>query len=329
MYYNILFALTGMLLVPMLSFSQATVLSNNGVNGNYLGWNSATGVPLELKVFNQNAISIDPAAAEGMTTSGEGVVVGLGAQPIFDARLWIRDSFLQGNTRRNLHASMTASSLSVPNSTFGGQFSIRGDGQIQRGVSSLMFQGSVPSNVIISVLARLESVKGTAVYARATATQTTQGWAGWFEGDVYHVGSFLPPSDENLKTEIEDLANATDLIMELNPKRYKFRTEEFAHMKFPRGNHYGFIAQDVESVMPELVATFKSPTKYSESGDILDESEKMIIHESFEFKTLRYQDFIPIVVQSLNEREAIIAQQTETIAELENQILQLQSQNGE
>lgn len=58
-------------------------------------------------------------------------------------------------------------------------------------------------------------------------------------------------SDERMKEEIEDLPHGINAVRKLRPKRYRIggRTE------------VGFLAQDVEKVVPEVTATTKEGTK--------------------------------------------------------------------
>ncbi len=43
-------------------------------------------------------------------------------------------------------------------------------------------------------------------------------------------------------------------------------------MMLPHGFQYGFIAQEVETVLPELVSTLTYPAKYDSSGTLVDSS---------------------------------------------------------
>jgi hypothetical protein len=75
-------------------------------------------------------------------------------------------------------------------------------------------------------------------------------------GLVYSNASVLTstnPSDERLKTNIEDLSWGLSDILALRPVSYKWKTD-----KIDQGTQYGFIAQEVQSVMPELVREFET-----------------------------------------------------------------------
>lgn len=57
-------------------------------------------------------------------------------------------------------------------------------------------------------------------------------------------------SDERLKKDITKLGSALDVVMALNPVSYKWKEKPDDSQKI-----YGFIAQDVEKLVPELVST--------------------------------------------------------------------------
>jgi hypothetical protein len=75
-------------------------------------------------------------------------------------------------------------------------------------------------------------------------------------GLVYSNGGVLTstnPSHERLKENIEDLSWGLADVLALRPVSYKWKTD-----KIEQGTQYGFIAQEVQSVMPELIREFES-----------------------------------------------------------------------
>ena len=67
------------------------------------------------------------------------------------------------------------------------------------------------------------------------------------------------PSDERLKIDIKNLSWGLTDILALRPVSYKWKTNTIN-----QGTQYGFIAQEVQAVMPELVREFETPdgTRY-------------------------------------------------------------------
>ena len=81
--------------------------------------------------------------------------------------------------------------------------------------------------------------------------------------------------------------------MKLKGVSYNYKTEEFKEKEFPKGRHYGLIAQEVEKVVPEIV-------QEDEHGE----------------KTIAYSELIPLLVEA-------IKQQQSKIEDLQNQINEL------
>jgi len=63
-------------------------------------------------------------------------------------------------------------------------------------------------------------------------------------------------SDKKIKTEIQDIANALDIILKLEPVEFDWN-ETFYKLKagYPKEKKHslGFIAQEVEKILPEVV----------------------------------------------------------------------------
>jgi hypothetical protein len=76
-------------------------------------------------------------------------------------------------------------------------------------------------------------------------------------GTVYSSSGTLTntnPSDERLKIDVVNISWGLTDILALRPVSYKWKTD-----KINQGTQYGFIAQEVQSVMPELVREFETP----------------------------------------------------------------------
>jgi hypothetical protein len=75
-------------------------------------------------------------------------------------------------------------------------------------------------------------------------------------GTVYSNGGVLTntnPSDERLKDSIETLGWGLEEVMALRPVSFDWKNN-----RTNQGRQYGFIAQEVQSVMPELVTEFET-----------------------------------------------------------------------
>ena len=71
-----------------------------------------------------------------------------------------------------------------------------------------------------------------------------------FDGDVWVDGTLYTPSDKRLKTKIETLTNVLDKIEQLRGVSFEFKNQE----KYAGGPQIGLIAQELQTVFPELVS---------------------------------------------------------------------------
>lgn len=139
------------------------------------------------------------------------------------------------------------------------------------------------------------------------AYATTVGYAGYFSGNIYCTGSYLP-SDENLKKNLQPLQNVLDKVMKLDVKTYSYKTSEFPEMNLPTGMQSGFTAQNMESVFPELVKV--NPAKKEQPQ---------------EFKAVNYIGMIPILTEAIQEQQKGFESKDARIDELEKQLKELKA----
>ena len=76
--------------------------------------------------------------------------------------------------------------------------------------------------------------------------------SGNFSGTVT-AGGILLISDARYKTNVQPIPNALDSILQLRGVTYDWRRAAYPERKFPQGQQIGFIAQEVEKVLPALV----------------------------------------------------------------------------
>jgi hypothetical protein len=158
-------------------------------------------------------------------------------------------------------------------------------------------------------------------------------YAGYFLGDVLCTGTYLN-SDAKLKKNMAPVDNAvaTDIINKLQPKYYEYRTDsDYARMHLPVGKHYGFIAQDIEKVLPGLVKQSEfdvtaankreSFAKAQKSGNKINtDSSVYRKKEVIDFKAVNYTELIPIMVKAMQEMNVKNDAKDKQIADLQNQI---------
>jgi hypothetical protein len=87
--------------------------------------------------------------------------------------------------------------------------------------------------------------------------------------NLYVNGSIYNPSDIKLKYNISEISNEfANNITSLEPVQFKYKNDQKIH--------YGLIAQDVEILFPELVATLHT-----------------------DYKAVNYAEFIPIMLKKI------------------------------
>ncbi len=125
-------------------------------------------------------------------------------------------------------------------------------------------------------------------------------YAGYFNGDVYVSGTITSTSDAAKKTNVQELNGAVGILSQLEPKTYNYKQD--ADLALPDEKQYGFLAQDIEQVLPELVKTVET---MSEPGE-LEEGQEFTPEVTGEIKTVNYIALIPILVEAIQEQQAEI-----------------------
>ncbi|PHN08205.1 tail fiber domain-containing protein [Flavilitoribacter nigricans] len=144
------------------------------------------------------------------------------------------------------------------------------------------------------------------------------GYAVYASGDMAYTGTLTDVSDRKLKKNISEFS-ALEKIMRLRPKTYEMRREEFKRMHLAGGKRFGFIAQELQEVFPELVSEQVHAEPYPD-GDSLSV-------EQIDYLGVEYVPMIPILTRAMQEQQVQIEDQEETLARLERDNEQLQREN--
>jgi len=158
-------------------------------------------------------------------------------------------------------------------------------------------------------------------YFRITGVSGGSGGSGNFAvyavGSAYSTSSWYSGSDKRFKRNIESLENALDIIDQLEPKTYDFKQEgKFAELSFPTGTQYGFIAQEVETVLPEVVTNVYAHFNQQDENPRNDTKES--------YKGMNYIALVPILTQGIKEQQSVIEELETTVS---SQASQLEAQN--
>jgi hypothetical protein len=104
-------------------------------------------------------------------------------------------------------------------------------------------------------------------------------------------------SDARFKTDIQTIENALELVMSLEGVHYRWNRTAYPDRGFDEGLHYGFVAQDLEKVIPDLVCT-----------------------DSDGYKSVNYQKINTILVEAVKEQQKQLEEKEQEIIELENRL---------
>jgi hypothetical protein len=142
-------------------------------------------------------------------------------------------------------------------------------------------------------------------------------YAGYFDGDVVRTGTDNFTSDANLKTNVMPISDAVSIVEQLNPVSFEFDQSIYPHMHLAQGLNYGFIAQDVESILPELVSENIHPAQFDSLGNVTI--------PAVSYKSLNYQAFISILAKGLQEQQTELNEKDSIINELNTRLTNLEN----
>jgi len=172
----------------------------------------------------------------------------------------------------------------------------------------------------VGVTGNANNESGTAVEGNLFFTGGYTGWAGYFNADVYSAGIYFG-SDRKLKKDINPITEALKIIKKIEPVSYFYDTDKYSKMGFDVNRlSYGFVAQDLEEVLPELI---KDKNLVINSNT--EKSANMASERQTEsFKVVNYTLLIPILTQAIKEQQQLIETQNNKIKTLEKKLEDLE-----
>ncbi len=158
-------------------------------------------------------------------------------------------------------------------------------GSLNKGVSTLAFGTSSNPNI--------------ALYAQVDINRP-QDYAGYFDGNVYVNGptsgtGYLMASDAMFKTNVDTITNASSIINSLKPKQFYYDTTNAYGLNFSNKKQYGLIAQEVETVLPELVGKAHQNVQKDTAGNV--------ITMATDYKTVNYNALFGIMIKAMQEQQ--------------------------
>ena len=104
-------------------------------------------------------------------------------------------------------------------------------------------------------------------------------------GSVAGVGNYINLSDRRYKEHIETFPDALATILGLRGVTFDWRQNEYPALNFDNRRQVGFIAQEVEKILPELVSTDKNG-----------------------YKSVAYANVVPVLVEAVKAQQKQITQ---------------------
>ena len=134
-------------------------------------------------------------------------------------------------------------------------------------------------------------------------------------GQIYSAHTGISSiSDERLKENITDLETGISEVMSLKPRRFDWKEGEGSDTK----NVAGFVAQEVETVLPDLIGDWKhddlDDAKSVRMGDMIPTLVKAIQEQQEEIEQLKQNSHAPKTIEEMEGYEDLINR----IKELEN-----------
>lgn len=121
-------------------------------------------------------------------------------------------------------------------------------------------------------------------YYRRIYTNTSSGaslyfWNGSNQGELNSAGAWVDASDIALKKDVVDIEYGLEVVKKLKPRKYKMKADD--------SDQIGFVAQEVESEVPEVVSTSENP-----NGE--------------EQKSLSYGHLTAVLTKAIQEQQTLI-----------------------
>lgn len=167
------------------------------------------------------------------------------------------------------------------------------------GVIGLSLNNTTSGSGGVGVEADANNESGYALYASLYYSGPYTGWAGYFTADVYCGGRYFG-SDARLKTNVKPISSALDVVKKLNPVSFNYDTKKYPRAGFEENLRFGFIAQEIETVLPNIVKekNIILNANIPKTPDMLSEPKEEQL-----FKVVDYISLIPILTQAIKEQQ--------------------------
>jgi hypothetical protein len=128
-----------------------------------------------------------------------------------------------------------------------------------------------------------------------------------------NINGTIYTSDRRLKENDQNITNALSKVMQFRAVSFDWKADSSRGIQ--KGGvvpDYGFIAQEVESILPDLVYSTTTPARPAEMTSPISIEEQL-----GEYKGIDYSRFVPFLTAAIQEQQALITSLTDRIAALE------------
>jgi hypothetical protein len=154
-----------------------------------------------------------------------------------------------GVQETTVDAAIQAANLEIDSTIYNYDGTLTGTRTMSMDGNNLYFVGSSNDTTVITNDGRIGINTGS-----FTPNSVTSDVKLEVNGDILAI-QMHASSDERFKKNIVQIKSALNKVQAINGVTYDFRQDEFVNKNFPETKQIGFIAQNVEKVLPEVVMT--------------------------------------------------------------------------
>jgi len=147
---------------------------------------------------------------------------------------------------------------------------------------------------------------GTLVNINSTSTVVANPSVRFRVNGNMQVNSTYYTSDQRVKQDVKRLNGSLEKVMRLNPVSYNWNKAARPGFEFDDQLHLGFLAQELEKVVPAIVAT-----------------------DSEGYKAINYTELVPLLVASMQDQSLIIEDKQSQIDALNERLAVLEGKSTE
>jgi hypothetical protein len=115
--------------------------------------------------------------------------------------------------------------------------------------------------------------------------------------------------DTDIKRNIVSIDEPLQKLVLLEPKIFEYETTRYKHLQLPHGRQYGFLAENVQDVLPDMV--WEKSVSYLFGKNL---------YRNATIKMVDAVKLIPLLVSSIKEQQLQIAELKTAIEELKSRI---------